>query len=143
MKRILITILTMMVTAMMGLAKTPWDFRGVVYDVGLRFTPESCSVDSLDTALVAYDMSVIANILRANAVRIEGEDVSRLVAATKIAHSRGLKVLFNPWKMNVGEDDVVTYMAEEWTWSSWLAASIPCSTRESSLARTSTGGWLR
>ena len=51
MKRILITILTIMVTTMMGLAKTPWDFRGVVYDVGLRFTPESCSVDSLDTAL--------------------------------------------------------------------------------------------
>ena len=112
MKRILITILTIMVTTMMSLAKTPWDFRGVVYDVGLRFTPESCSVDSLDTALVAYDMGVIANILRANAVRIEGEDVSRLVAATRIAHSRGLKVLFNPWKMNVGEDDVVTYMAE-------------------------------
>lgn len=63
MKRILITILTMMVTAIMGLAKTPWDFRGVVYDVGLRFTLESCSVDSLDTALVAYDMGVIANIL--------------------------------------------------------------------------------
>lgn len=112
MKRTLMTILTIMVATMMGFAKNPWDFQGVVYDVGLRFTPESCSVDSLDTALVAYDMSVIANILRANAVRIEGEDVSRLVAATKIAHSRGLKVLFNPWKMNVGEDEVVTYMAE-------------------------------
>ncbi len=112
MKRTLMTILTIMVATMMGFAKNPWDFQGVVYDVGLRFTPESCSVDSLDTALVAYDMSVIANILRANAVRIEGEDVSRLVAATRIAHSRGLKVLFNPWKMNVGEDDVVTYMAE-------------------------------
>lgn len=57
-------------------------------------------------------MSVIANILRANAVRIEGEDIHRLVAATRIAHSRRLKVLFNPWKMNVGEDEVVTYMAE-------------------------------
>lgn len=112
MKRILITILTIMVATMIGLAKTPWDFRGVVYDVGLRFTPESCSVDSLDTALVAYDMSVIANILRANAVRIEGEDIHRLVAATRIAHSRRLKVLFNPWKMNVGEDEVVSYMAE-------------------------------
>lgn len=39
MKRILITILTIMVATMMSLAKTPWDFRGVVYDVGLRFTP--------------------------------------------------------------------------------------------------------
>lgn len=34
MKRILITILTIMVTTMMSLAKNPWDFRGVVYDVG-------------------------------------------------------------------------------------------------------------
>lgn len=63
MKRTLITILTIMVATMMGFARNPWDFRGVVYDVGLRFTPESCSVDSLDTALVAYDMGVIANIL--------------------------------------------------------------------------------
>lgn len=28
------TILTIMVATMMSLAKTPWDFRGVVYDVG-------------------------------------------------------------------------------------------------------------
>ena len=39
MRRTLMTILTIMVTTMMSLAKTPWDFRGVVYDVGLRFTP--------------------------------------------------------------------------------------------------------
>lgn len=75
MRRTLMTILTIMVATMMGFAKNPWDFRGVVYDVGLRFTPESCSVDSLDTALVAYDMGVIANILRANAVRQEGVDL--------------------------------------------------------------------
>ena len=124
MRRTLMTILTIMVATMMGFAKNPWDFRGVVYDVGLRFTPESCSVDSLDTALVAYDMGVIANILRANAVRIEGEDVSRLVAATRIAHSRGLKVLFNPWKMNVGEDDVVTYASGTWEDVDWSLFDI-------------------
>lgn len=28
------TILTIMVATMMGFAKNPWDFRGVVYDVG-------------------------------------------------------------------------------------------------------------
>lgn len=87
------------------------DFRGVVYDVGLKFTPESCSVDTFDIDLVKYDMSIIANILRANAVRIEGEDIHRLTAAAEAAHAAGLKIFFNPWKMNADEKAVTAYMA--------------------------------
>lgn len=93
-------------------AKGTMDLRGVVYDVGLKFTPESCSVDTFDIDLVKYDISVIANILRANAIRIEGEDIGRLIAAAEVAHAAGLKIFFNPWKMNVGEEEVVAYMAQ-------------------------------
>lgn len=93
-------------------AQKTMDFRGVVYDVGLKFTPESCSVDTFDIDLVKYDMSIIANILRANAVRIEGEDIHRLAAAAEAAHAAGLKIFFNPWKMNADEKAVTAYMAE-------------------------------
>lgn len=109
--KLLLGILMSLVCAF-GQAENAFKFRGVVYDVGLRFTPESCSVDTFSVGLVKYDMSVISNILRANTVRIEGEEISRLVAAARVAHAAGLEIYFNPWKMNVGEQEVVAYMTE-------------------------------
>ncbi|MEU6087113.1 hypothetical protein ABZ865_09925 [Streptomyces sp. NPDC047085] len=87
-------------------------YRGVVYDVGLRFTPEALSVDPFSRELVEHDMRAIADTLHANAVRIEGEDIDRLVTATQIAHACGLTVFFNPWKMNANVDATVAYLAE-------------------------------
>ncbi|CEL10245.1 hypothetical protein ASPCAL13367 [Aspergillus calidoustus] len=75
-------------------------YRGVVYDVGLNFNGDKFSVEPFNPALVEYDMRAIANDLHANAVRIEGEEIHRLEIATRSAHSMGLKVFFNPWKMN-------------------------------------------
>ena len=72
-----------------GQAQETMNLRGIVYDVGLKFTPESCSVDTFDIDLVKYDISVIANILRANAIRIEGEDIGRLTAAAEVASDLG------------------------------------------------------
>lgn len=87
-------------------------YRGVVYDVGLQFNPGSYSVDTFNTDIVKCDMSVIANKLHANTVRIEGEDISRLVNATEIAHAAGLKVFFNPWKMGANAEETTAYMKE-------------------------------
>lgn len=87
-------------------------YRGVVYDVGLQYNPGQYSVETFNPELAEYDMNVIARDLHANAVRIEGEDVSRLVEASEIAHKAGLKVFFNPWWMNAGVKDVVPYMAK-------------------------------
>lgn len=109
-QKLLIMMLPFLCTG--SLAQTTLGWRGVVYDVGLKFTPESCSVDTFDAALVEYDMGVIAHTLHANAVRIEGEDIDRLKAATEIAHAAGLTVFFNPWKMNVGAGETVAYMTE-------------------------------
>jgi hypothetical protein len=86
-------------------------YRGVVYDVGLRFV-DKLSVEPYDPALVKHDMSVIAKELHCNAVRIEGEPIDRLVSASRIAHTLGLSVFFNPWKMNVGADETRAYYAE-------------------------------
>jgi hypothetical protein len=88
------------------------EYRGVVYDVGLWYEPGVWSVETFDPARVRYDMRVIADTLHANTVRIEGENISRLVAATEIAHEAGLKVFFNPWKMDAEAHEVVSYMRE-------------------------------
>ncbi len=87
-------------------------YRGVVYDVGLQFNPGSYSVETFNYNLVKYDISVIANELHANMIRIEGEDISRLVSATEIAHAAGLKVFFNPWKMGANAEETTSYMKE-------------------------------
>jgi len=88
-------------------------YFGVVYDVGLRFTPgEPYSVEPFDPALAAHDMQAIASRLSANAVRIEGEEIDRLVTAARSAHAEGLAVFFNPWKMNAPAHELADYFAE-------------------------------
>jgi len=85
-------------------------YKGVVYDVGLRFTAGyPYSVEPFDSALVKYDITTIANDMHANAIRIEGEVIERLVTASRIAHEAGLTVFFNPWKMNVPVGELPAY----------------------------------
>lgn len=88
------------------------DIRGVVYDVGLRFGGNTLSVPEFDRERVAYDMSVIANILECNSVRVEGEDIDRIVAASREAHKHGLRVFFNPWKHGSDSAATVKYVKE-------------------------------
>ncbi|GAB1739777.1 hypothetical protein NU219Hw_g4714t1 [Hortaea werneckii] len=87
-------------------------FWGVVYDVGLNFRGTGYSVEPFNPALVKQDMQVIATQLHATAVRIEGEDVSRLVLAARAAHDVGLAVYFNPWKMNATAEETREYLLE-------------------------------
>ncbi|MFF2844105.1 hypothetical protein [Paenarthrobacter sp. NPDC057981] len=87
-------------------------YFGVVYDTGLPYIPGRNTIDPFDPQLVEYDMKVISEEMRANAVRIEGEDLERLTAATRIAHANGLAVWFNPWKMEANVEETTTYMAE-------------------------------
>ncbi|PUZ30593.1 hypothetical protein DCM91_01005 [Chitinophaga costaii] len=88
------------------------NYRGVVYDVGLQFSPGPFSVDPFSPEQVKHDMKVISKELHANSVRIEGEEIQRLVVATEAAHEAGLKVLFNPWKMNADAEETIKYMAQ-------------------------------
>ncbi|PWF24051.1 hypothetical protein DD235_06960 [Corticimicrobacter populi] len=88
-------------------------YRGVVYDVGLTFTVgQPYSVEHFDPVLVTHDIKAIATELHCNAIRIEGEDIDRLITATRIAHTNGLKVFFNPWKMNVSIAELPAYFEE-------------------------------
>jgi len=88
-------------------------YRGVVYDVGLRFTiGEPYSIENFDPDLVAYDIQTISKKMHANAIRIEGEDIERLVKASSFAKKEGLTIFFNPWKMNVPINDLYSYFKE-------------------------------
>ncbi|MGR9202288.1 hypothetical protein [Rhizobium leguminosarum] len=88
-------------------------YRGVVYDVGLRFTVGNpYSVEPFEPALAAHDIRVIAREMHANAVRIEGEEIERLVIAARSAHAEGLTIFFNPWKMNVPIAGLTDYYAK-------------------------------
>lgn len=86
--------------------------RGIVYDVGLMYGGSSLSVKDFNPEQVEYDMNVISDILRCNAVRIEGEDIDRLTAASEIAHEQGLRIFFNPWKMGADPEETASYMAK-------------------------------
>lgn len=87
-------------------------FRGIVYDVGLNFTGTSYSVEPFNPALVEHDMRTMKEVLHCTAVRIEGEEISRLVTASRIAHKHGLTVFFNPWYMNADAVQLLPYFAE-------------------------------
>ena len=88
-------------------------YFGVVYDAGLRFSgSDHLSLKHFDLAQVEYDMRAIANDLHANAVRIEGEDIDRLIAASRAAHAAGLAVWFSPWAMDTGLEFSRGYVAE-------------------------------
>ncbi|MGW9019504.1 hypothetical protein [Priestia megaterium] len=87
-------------------------YYGVVYDVGLRFSPDALSVEPFDPSLVEYDIKTIAHDLHANAIRIEGEEIGRLVTSAHIAHEAGITVFFNPWKMGATVEETRSYLAE-------------------------------
>ena len=110
MKNILCTLIFAILFSLSASAADVMPLRGVVYDCGLNFNGNSLSVKDFRTDVVDYDMGIIKNILRCNAVRIEGESINRLVTAARLANARGLKVFFNPWKHAVGPEEVINYM---------------------------------
>ncbi len=111
MKRMLLCILVCLITTSAFCAeKLPLSMYGVVYDVELMFGGKNLSVSNFRKEQVVYDMSIIKHVLNCNTVRIEGENLDRLSIATEEAHKQGLKVLFNPWKMEADSATTVDYM---------------------------------
>lgn len=87
--------------------------RGVVYDVGLNFNNDrKFSVEPFSATLVQHDIQTIAKDLHASAVRIEGEEIHRLVTASRAAHECDLTVFFNPWKMHATAEETAIYVRE-------------------------------
>lgn len=86
------------------------EFRGVHYDTGLRFIPDRLTREELRAETAAEDMQVIRDELHANAVRIVGDDLERIVRAARCAHDAGLAVFFNPWLIDRDDDALLPYL---------------------------------
>jgi hypothetical protein len=84
--------------------------KGINYDVG-TFTKgkESSSRDKFDPAIVKREMEIIKNDLHCNAVRISGQEISRLVMASEFAIQQGLEVWFSPAYIDADEQETLSY----------------------------------
>ncbi len=87
--------------------------KGIHYDVG-TFTrgKDSSSRDQFDPAIVKREMEIIKNDLHCNAVRISGQDISRLVMASEFAIQQGLEVWFSPAYVDADEQETLKYFGE-------------------------------
>jgi hypothetical protein len=74
--------------------------QGIHYDTGTTFRGPGYSISTrraeLDPSVARRELEIIRDDLHANAVRIGGSDVARMIAATEIALSLGLEVWFSP-----------------------------------------------
>lgn len=87
--------------------------KGINYDVG-TFTrgQESSSRDRFDPTIVQREMEIIKNDLYCNAIRISGQDITRLTMAAEFALQQGLEVWFSPAFIDASEQETLIYFAE-------------------------------
>jgi hypothetical protein len=88
--------------------------RGINYDVGVfpygqRKRP---SRPSFDLGVVKREIQVIKRDLHCNAIRISGQDIDRLVAASQFALEEGLQVWFSPEYHEATPQQTLSYLAE-------------------------------
>jgi hypothetical protein len=97
-----------------GLAAGTLRQRGINYDVGVfpygqRKRP---SRPSFDLGVVKREIQVIKRDLHCNAIRISGQDIDRLVAASQFALEEGLQVWFSPEYHEATPQQTLSYLAE-------------------------------
>ena len=90
--------------------------RGVHYDTGVIFRGPGYSIptrrEDLDYAVVRRELQIIRDDLHANAVRIVGSDLTRLLTTTEIALEEGLEVWFSPMFFNYSAQETATKLVE-------------------------------
>jgi hypothetical protein len=76
------------------------EHEGVHYDTGTVFRGPGYAISTrrreLDMAMVRRELQIIRDDLHANAVRVVGSDVNRLLSVTRVALDLGLEVWFSP-----------------------------------------------
>jgi hypothetical protein len=85
--------------------------RGVCYDVGRVMMGQNWR-PVFDRNEVGRELEIIADDLHATAVRICGQDLDRLAAASEEALERGLEVWLSPELWDRGPDETLAYIAE-------------------------------
>jgi hypothetical protein len=84
--------------------------RGINYDVG--FLPGWQSRPRFEPDAVRRDLTVIADELHCDAVRISGGDPDRLTVAAEYAAATGLEVWYAPFPVDLTPDRSLALMAE-------------------------------
>ncbi|MFF0342596.1 hypothetical protein [Kribbella sp. NPDC004875] len=84
---------------------------GVNYDTGLRYDGRDTH-ERFDADVARQDLAVIANELRAPAVRVSGNDPDRLEAAGEAALAAGLDLWFSPVPMDLEPDAFIAFLAD-------------------------------
>ncbi|NJM08964.1 abortive infection protein [Candidatus Gracilibacteria bacterium] len=70
--------------------------KGVTYDVGINFIPNTLSRPVWDDRIVRQELAAIRHDLHCNAVNIYGSNADRLIASARIALALGLHVWLQP-----------------------------------------------
>jgi hypothetical protein len=90
--------------------------KGVHYDTGIVFRGPGYSISSrreaLENATVRRELEIIRDDLHANAVRIVGSTLSRLVSTSEIALELGLEVWFSPMYFNYEMEETSAKLIE-------------------------------
>jgi len=86
--------------------------KGIGYDVGTRYAPDFVTNKDISYELVKKNLYEIKNGLKCNAVRIYGEDISKLIECSKIALGYGLQVWFSPRLIDGTKEATLRYIRD-------------------------------
>ena len=87
--------------------------KGINYDVGTQYTPTYMTrseFGGINTSIMQRELRVIRTQLNCNAVRICGEDISKLIECSRIALSYGLQVWLSPRLINGNEYETIKHV---------------------------------
>lgn len=85
--------------------------RGIAYDTG-TFPGDRLTRKTFDPARVRHDMTVIADELHCDAVRVSGRCAERLDIAARHAADAGLEVWFSPFPADLPPKEILPFFAD-------------------------------
>jgi hypothetical protein len=91
---------------------TTMRYRGIQYDTGVHFSPRQLSRETFAKDLVRYELTAIKRRLHANAVRLVGEDLTRMRFAAEVAFELGLSIFLQPWLVDAEQGSTLRLLAE-------------------------------
>lgn len=86
--------------------------KGINYDVGTFARRDEPSRATFDPAIVQREIEIIKNDLHCNAIRISGQEITRLTLAAEYALRQGLEVWFSPTWVDANEQEMLAYLAQ-------------------------------
>jgi hypothetical protein len=103
--------------------------KGVHYDTGTVFRGPGYAISTrpkaLDLSVVRCELEIIRDDLHANAVRVVGSDVGRLMAVSEIALRLGLEVWFSPALFEYSPDETTARLLAAAAEAARLDAAYP------------------